>query len=98
MTNDFKNRMENIQLKVSFEYSYLQAALTQKVHKATNLAYRSDLLARFRPLKDLNRTLEIAFANKSLNGCLECYIKLLYRALNLGIILKYRKGGDGMST
>jgi hypothetical protein len=85
VTNPFKQRIDQIKLKVSFEYPYLQALNNQTKKRKEALTVQD-----FTNLVDLNHILEITLQNRSSKGCLELFIEVLRRTLHLGLVLRYQ--------
>lgn len=75
--------MESIQLKTSFDYSYLQALMSKE------LSHTRNILENHHYLRTMAKAAETALLSKSVNGCLECFLHLLRGGLSLGILLKY---------
>ena len=78
--------MDQIKLRVSFEYPYMQSLLNSAAVRERDEFTVQD----FTDLADLSHILEIAMQNRSCKGCLELFVKVLRRTLHLGLVLRYQ--------
>lgn len=80
--------MDQIKLRVSFEYPYLQSQLNIAV--AVQEEEQQTAVQDFVDLADLSQVLDIALQNRTCKGCLELFVKVLRRTLHLGLVLRYQ--------
>jgi len=78
--------MDQIKLRVSFEYPFLQSHLNSAAVREQEQLTVQD----FMDLADLSQVLDIALQNRSNKGCLELFVKVLRRTLHLGLVLRYQ--------
>lgn len=81
----FEARKMEQRLKLSFVYSFIQAKYAPCISADFDMDLQQYTLLGYR------RSLEIAQANKNINGVLEAFKKLVQGSLQLAITLRYKK-------